>query len=243
MYGIGPAVHQELVLLVEIGVLPDRVGAAVVDQVGELVLLLLLARRLQAAPLRRHELGLAVLAELAVGVEALGADDLAVLERGGRLLEAVGAHGAQALVGDELPALLVGVVAVHERVLLGLPVEALELVGVGGVAHGAERRLQVVGDPGGDQAVGHGLARRVHVALGQAHPALAVHRGQVHLARGRRRQPDVAGLADLASARCRRRPRTGRPARIAPMIASTMAARSPAGTVLIASFTRSVRFL
>ena len=56
----------------------------------------------------------------------------------------------------------------------------------------------MVGDACGDQAVGHGLAGRVHVALGQAHPALAVHRGQVHLARGRGRQPDVAGLADLA---------------------------------------------
>ena len=38
---------------------------------------------------------------------------------------------------------------------------------------------------------------RVHVALGEPHPPLAVHRGQVHLARGRGRQPDVAGLPDL----------------------------------------------
>ena len=46
--------------------------------------------------LRLHEGGLAVLAaELAVGEEALGADDLAVLEVDRRLLEAVGAHGAQ----------------------------------------------------------------------------------------------------------------------------------------------------
>ena len=55
----------------------------------------------------------------------------------------------------------------------------------------------MIGDPGCDQAVGHGLARRVHVALGEAHAPLAIHRGQVHLARGRRRQPDMAGLADL----------------------------------------------
>ena len=38
---------------------------------------------------------------------------------------------------------------------------------------------------------------RVHVALGQSHAPLAVHGGEVHLARGRGRQPDVACLADL----------------------------------------------
>jgi hypothetical protein len=53
--GIGPAVHDELVVLVEIGVLPDMVGAAVVDQVFELLLLLLLARCLKPAPQRFHE--------------------------------------------------------------------------------------------------------------------------------------------------------------------------------------------
>ena len=114
-----------------------------------------------------------------------------------RLLEAVGAHRAQPLIGDELPALLVAVVAVHEGVFLGLPVEALELVGVCRLALLAEHALHVVGDARRDQAVGHGLAGRVHVALGQPHPPLAVHRGEVHLARGRRRQPDMAGLADL----------------------------------------------
>ena len=91
-----------------------------------------------------------------------------------------------------------GVVAVHECVFLGLPVEALELIGEFFIAQGADSLLHVVGDPRGDQAVGHGLAGRIHVALSQAHPALAVHRGQVHLARGRGRQPDMAGLADLA---------------------------------------------
>ena len=80
------------------------------------------------------------------------------VEAGGRLLEAVGAHGPQALIGDELAALLVGVVAVHERVFLGLPVEALELVGELVVAQRRGTLLQVVGEPGGDQAVGHGLA-------------------------------------------------------------------------------------
>ena len=69
------------------------------------------ARRLQAAPLGLHERGFAILAlELAVGEQALGTDDFAVLEIRRGLLEAVGAHGAQALVSDELPTCLVVVV-------------------------------------------------------------------------------------------------------------------------------------
>ena len=150
------------------------------------------------APLRRHERRLAVLrVELAVGEQTLGADQLAVLEAGRGLLDAVGAHRPQAVVGHELAALRVGVIAVHEGVFLGLPVEALELVGYVGLAHLAEHALHVVGDSRRDQAVGHGLAGRVHIALGQSQAALAVHRGEVHLARRRGRQPDVAGLADL----------------------------------------------
>ena len=174
------------------------VGAAVVDQERPLVLFGFLAGRLQAAPLGLHERGLAVLAaELAVGEQALGADDLAVLEVDRRFLEAVGAHGAQARVGDELAALLVLVVAVHEGVFFRLPVEALELVGDLRLALLAQHALHVIGDARRDEAVGHRLARRVHVALGEPHAPLAVHRGQVHLARGRRRQPDMAGLPDL----------------------------------------------
>ena len=231
---VGPAVHHQLLLDVEVGRLPDVVGAAVVDQEREPRLLLLLAGRLQAAPLGGEEGRLAVVGpELAVGVEALGADDpgrgrcrrgsgaslrrrddaallaladpragvalapAAVLEADRRLLEAVGAHRPQAVVGDVLATFRVQVVAVHERVFLGLPVEALELVGVPLVARRAEDPLQMVGEPGGDQAVGHRLAGRVHVALGEPHAPLAVHRGQVHLARGRGRQEHVAGLADL----------------------------------------------
>jgi hypothetical protein len=87
-------------------------------------------------------------------------------------LEAVVAHGAEAGVGHELPALLVLVIAVHECVFLGLPVEALELVGMGGVAHFAENKLHVVGEPRGDEAVGHGLAGWIHVPLRQAHAPL-----------------------------------------------------------------------
>ena len=68
--GIGLAIHDEVVLLVKIGVLPDQVGAPVIDQEGELVLLGLLARCLEPAPLRLHKGCLAVLAaELAVGKE------------------------------------------------------------------------------------------------------------------------------------------------------------------------------
>ena len=113
------------------------------------------------------------------------------------LLDAVGAHGAQAVVGDELAALGVAVVPVHESVFLGLPVEALELVGLGLLAHRAEHPLKVVGEARRDEAVGHGLAGRVHIALSQPQPTLAVHRGKIHLASRRARQPDVAGLADL----------------------------------------------
>ena len=88
-------------------------------------LLLFLAGCLQPAPDRFHEGRLAVLGpELAVGVEALGADDLAVLETGRRFLETVVAHGAQPLVGDVLAAAGVLVVAVHEGVFLGRPVDS-----------------------------------------------------------------------------------------------------------------------
>ena len=116
---------------------------------------------------------------------------------GRRLLETIGSHRAQPLIGDELAALFVAVIAVHEGVFFGLPVEALELVGVFGLALLAQHPLHVVGDARGDQAVGHRLPRRVHVPLGQTHAALAVHRRQIGFARGRRRQPDMAGLADL----------------------------------------------
>ena len=136
-------------------------------------------------------------AELAVGVETLGADDLSVLEGGGRLLEAVVAHGAQALVGDVRATVLMLVVAVHERVFFGLPIEALELVGILGVAELPQHALHVVGEARGDEAVGHRLAGRVHVALGEPHAPLAVHGGEVHFPRRRRRQPHVARLADL----------------------------------------------
>ena len=130
MYGIGPAVHDEIALLVEIGALPYVVGAAIVDEKGEFLRFLLLAWRLQSTPLRRHERRLSVLrAEFAVGEKTLRPDQLAILEAGRRFLDAVGSHGAQPFIGDEFAALGVAVIPVHEGVFFGLPIEALELVG------------------------------------------------------------------------------------------------------------------
>ena len=107
----------------------------------------------------------------------------------------------------------------------------------------AEHALHVVGDPRRDQAIGHGAAGRVHVALGEAHAALAVHRGQVHLARGRGGEPDVARLTDL------RRDDVDVDREQAALLdrvhdgGDHRAARSPHGTADIASFTMSVRCL
>lgn len=113
------------------------------------------------------------------------------------LLESVRAHRPKPGVGDELTALLVLVVAVHEGVFLGLPVEALELGGQVGLPHVPEHALQIVGDAGCDQAVGHRSPGWVHVALGEAHPALTVHGRQVHLARRGGGKPYVGRLSDL----------------------------------------------
>ena len=84
-------------------------------------------------------------AEFAVGEETLCSDQLAVLEGGRRLLDAVVSHGAQPFIGDEFAALGVAVIPVHEGVFLGLPIEALELVGDRWLAHFAEHPLKVVG--------------------------------------------------------------------------------------------------
>ena len=83
----------------------------------------------------------------------------------GGLLEAVRAHRTQPGIGYELAALFVLVVTVHEGVFFALPVEALEPVGDIVLALLAEHAFHVVGDPRRDQAVGHGAAGRVHVAL------------------------------------------------------------------------------
>ena len=134
--------------------------------------------------------------ELAVGIEALGADELAVLEVDDRFLHAIVAHGAQTVIGDDLAG--VGMIAIHEGVFFGLPVIALELVGIVVAALLAQNPLQVLGDSRGNEAVGLGRARAVHVFLDQPHAPLAVHGGQVHLARFDRRQDDMGRLADLA---------------------------------------------
>ena len=143
---IGPAIHDEIFLLVEIGTLPDVIGAAVVDEERELLRFLFLARRLEPAPRRVHEPGLAVFRrEHAIGVETLRSDKLAVLETRRRFLDAVGARGAQPFIGDKLAALRMGVIPVHEGVFFGLPIETLELVSDVGLPDFAEHAFQVVG--------------------------------------------------------------------------------------------------
>jgi hypothetical protein len=119
------------------------------------------------------------------------------LKSDGGLLEAICAHHSQPSIRDELAALLMLGVSVHDGVFFGLPVEPLELVGALNVALLAKDALHVVGDACGDQAIGHGLAGRVHVALSEAHSPLAVHRREIHFSRSRRRQPHMARLSDL----------------------------------------------
>ena len=73
---VGPSIHDELVVLVQIRTLPNQVGPSVVDQEREFVLLGLLAGRLKAPPLRGCECRLAVLGiELSIGKKSLGPDD------------------------------------------------------------------------------------------------------------------------------------------------------------------------
>ena len=112
-------------------------------------------------------------------------------------LETIRPHRTQPRVGHELTALLVLMIAVHKGVFFGLPVEALKVVCQVILAHGSVNTLHVVCDAGRDEAVRHGISRRVHVLLGKPHAPLTVHRGEVHLAGCRRRQPHVAGLTDL----------------------------------------------
>ena len=72
----GIAIHYEVVLLVEIGALPDMVGAPIIDEEPELLRFLFFAGGLQPTPFRLVENGLAVFGvELAIGIETLGADD------------------------------------------------------------------------------------------------------------------------------------------------------------------------
>ena len=58
--------------------------------------------------------------------------------------------------------------------------------------------LDRVRHAGGDQAVRPGVAERVHIPLGEPQPALAVHRGEVHLVGFTGGQYDMGVLADLA---------------------------------------------
>ena len=154
--------------------------------------------------------------ELAVGEQPLGADDLAVLEADGRLLEAVRAHGPQALIGHELAAVRVLGVAVHERVFLGLPVVALELVGDVALAGGAPASLQRLRDLGDDQA---SPAARCPAGPCSARSAASAARRSCWSGWPRRRWRRAASHARSrrsGSARYPRRRRTSRPGRWRP---------------------------
>lgn len=163
---IGESIHDEIVFLVEIGRLPDNIGTTVVDQVPVIVLLLLFAWSLKAAPRRIHELRPAIVGrEYAISIEPLRTLDLAFGKTSGWFLEAVVAHGAQAFIGDKLAAVSILIVAVHEGVFFRPPVEALELGCIGVITQLGQDPLHGVGEARGNQAVRHGLARRVHVTL------------------------------------------------------------------------------
>ena len=69
--GIGEAVDDEVVVLVEEPVLPVDVGTAVVDEELVVVPLRRLARRLQPAPGASAEQGLAVLAAVPVNLPSV----------------------------------------------------------------------------------------------------------------------------------------------------------------------------
>jgi hypothetical protein len=79
----------------------------------------------------------------------------------------------------KLAALLMLMIAVHEGIFFGLPVEALEVVCKVGLALFARYPPHVICGAGGDQAIGHRLTMRVHVLLGQSHAALTVHGGEI----------------------------------------------------------------
>jgi hypothetical protein len=60
--------------------------------------------------------------------KSLRPDQLAVLEVHDWLLDAIVAHGAKTVIGNDLAG--VGMIAVHERILFRFPVVSLELVGI-----------------------------------------------------------------------------------------------------------------
>src|SRR5258706_1113548 len=112
-------------------------------------------------------------------------------------LKAVRAHGPQPRIGYELSAFLVLVIAVHESVFFCFPVEALEFVGIGVVAHTAQHALDVVGNAGRDQAIRHRMSGRIHIPLSEAHAALTIHGGEAHFAGSGGRKDYVTRCADF----------------------------------------------
>ena len=127
------------------------IGASVVDEEREFLGLRLLAARLQPPPLGRHECGLAVFRiELTVGEEPFGPDQFSVLDACRRFLDAIRSRGSQRLVSDELAALRVEMVPIHERIFFGLPVKAFEFVSKIAFTHFTEHALHMVGYSSGD---------------------------------------------------------------------------------------------
>ena len=112
-------------------------------------------------------------AELVVRVHHLGPDQLPVLELFHRQLDAVVAHGAQALIGHQAAgsaALTVDALRLSEAVVEGVffcrPFETGETCGHLLVPIFLVHRLDGIGDLGGDKAISLGLARGLHELFG-----------------------------------------------------------------------------
>ena len=150
-----------------------------------------------------------------------------VAQAGRGLLEAVGPHGAQARIGDELATFFMLVIAIHEGVFFGLPVEALELVGVARpcparastrsmlLAMRAAIRQSGIAWPGGSMYFSVSRMRRspfIEVRLASPEVAAGSHTWQA--------SPILVGTISTSTAN---RP----PFLIASTIALTIAARSP----------------
>ena len=124
----GPAVHDEVALLVKIGLCHTWLARPLLMRNANFFD----SSSLPGACSPRHCVAMNVafpsFVPFAVGEETLRSNQLAVLEAGRGLLDAVVSHGAQPFIGDEFAALGIGVIPVHEGVFFGLPIEALELV-------------------------------------------------------------------------------------------------------------------
>ena len=149
----------------------------------------------------------AVIGTKLVGIEHVGADQLAVLHFLDRQLHAVVACSRKQGVSRQIAGIAALAVylathilrslqaeAVVESIFFGLPLEALEAVGHLGIAFSLVHRFQSVGDVGGDQAVRFCRSGAIHEFLRQTYAALAVHGSEVHLARMHGRHHQMGGL-------------------------------------------------